>query len=122
MKTDETQKEMLRNLADDARALIAATADIAEAKVVEARKRVLAALEQSKGTYQDLRDSALEGAKAVDQAVHEYPYAALGIAFVAGAVLGCVLARRDRTDAARIFPATSDQIKKDVQCLRAALS
>jgi len=81
-------------LAEDARALMAATADVAGEKVTEARKRLAAALDHGKEIYDRVRDKAVEGAKATDEAVHEHPYQAIGIAFGVGALIGYVVARR----------------------------
>jgi ElaB/YqjD/DUF883 family membrane-anchored ribosome-binding protein len=81
-------------LAEDARALVAATADVAGEKVVEARKRLTAALESGKEIYGRARDKAVEGAKVADQAVHEHPYESIGIALGVGALIGYLLARR----------------------------
>jgi ElaB/YqjD/DUF883 family membrane-anchored ribosome-binding protein len=81
-------------LAEDARALMAATADVAGEKVGEARKRLAAALEHGKEIYGRVREKAIEGAKATDQAVHEHPYQAIGIALGVGAILGYLIARR----------------------------
>ena len=81
-------------LADDARALMAATADVAGEKVGEARQRLAAALERAKEIASRVRDKAVEGAKAADVAVHEHPYQAIGIALGLGALLGYLLARR----------------------------
>ena len=84
----------MAQLADDARALVAATADVAGEKVGEARKRLAAALERGKEIYGQARDKAIEGAKAADEAVHEHPYQAIGVAFGVGALLGYLATRR----------------------------
>jgi ElaB/YqjD/DUF883 family membrane-anchored ribosome-binding protein len=81
-------------LAEDARALMAATADVTGDKVSEARKRLAAALERGKEIYGRVREKAVEGAKVTDQAVHEHPYQAIGIALGVGAIIGYVVARR----------------------------
>ena len=81
-------------LAEDARALMAATADVAGEKVVEARKRLAAALESGKEFYGRVRDKTVEKAKAVDETVHEHPFQAMGIALGVGAIIGYLLARR----------------------------
>lgn len=81
-------------LAEDARALMAATADVGGEKVGEARKRLAAALERGKEIYGRVREKAVEGAKVTDQAVHEHPYQAIGIALGVGALVGYLLARR----------------------------
>ncbi len=81
-------------LAEDARALLAATADVAGEKVDEARKRLAAALESGKELYGRVRDKAVEGAKVSDQTVRENPYEAMGIAFGVGALIGYLVSRR----------------------------
>ena len=81
-------------LADDARALMAATADVAGEKVVEARKRLAAALESGKEIYGRVRAKAVEGAKAADQTVRENPYQAIAIGVGVGALIGYLIARR----------------------------
>ncbi len=81
-------------LADDARALMTATADVAGDKVSEARKRLAAALESGKEIYGRAREKAVEGVKAADEVVHEHPYQAIGIAFGVGALVGYLVSRR----------------------------
>ena len=81
-------------LAEDARALMTATADVAGEKVADARKRVADALESAKEIAGRVRDQAVDYAKATDEAVHEHPYKAIGIAFGVGALLGHLVARR----------------------------
>jgi ElaB/YqjD/DUF883 family membrane-anchored ribosome-binding protein len=58
-------------LVEDARALIAATADVAGEKVSEARKRLAAALDSAKEIAGRVRDQAVEGAQAADKTVRE---------------------------------------------------
>jgi ElaB/YqjD/DUF883 family membrane-anchored ribosome-binding protein len=84
----------MEQLAEDARALMAATADVAGEKVGEARKRLSAALERGKEIAGNVRDKAIEGAKAADEAVREHPYQAIAIGVGVGAVIGYLLARR----------------------------
>jgi ElaB/YqjD/DUF883 family membrane-anchored ribosome-binding protein len=84
----------LSSLAEDARALMSATADVAGDKVGEARQRLATALENGKEMYGRVRDKAVEGAKATDQAVRENPYQAIGIALGVGALIGYLVARR----------------------------
>ena len=81
-------------LAEDARALMAATADVAGEKVSEARKRLAAALERGREIAGNVRDKAVEGAKAADEAVREHPYQAIGIALGVGALIGFLVSRR----------------------------
>ena len=81
-------------LADDARAFMAATADVAGGKVGEARKRLAAALESGKEIYGRAREKAVEGVKAADEVVRDHPYQAIGIAFGVGALVGYLVSRR----------------------------
>src|ERR1044071_2384105 len=71
----------LEGLADDAQALLAATADVAGEKVSEARDRLASALEKTWGRVQE---KAAQGAKATDECIREHPYQAIGIAFGVG--------------------------------------
>jgi ElaB/YqjD/DUF883 family membrane-anchored ribosome-binding protein len=84
----------LGTLADDASALLAATADVGGEKVSEARKRLAAALERGKALAGRVRDKTVAAAKAADEAVHEHPYQAMAIAFGVGAVVGFLASRR----------------------------
>jgi len=93
-KQIQTTTNDMGTLAKEARALMAATADVAGEKVSEARKRLAAALESGKEIYGRVRDKAVEGAHAADEAVHEHPYQAIGIALGVGALIGYLLARR----------------------------
>ena len=81
-------------LAEDAQALMAATADVAGEKVGEARKRLAAALERAKEIAGRVRDKTVHAAKATDEAVHEHPYQAMAIALGVGALIGFLVARR----------------------------
>jgi ElaB/YqjD/DUF883 family membrane-anchored ribosome-binding protein len=93
-QTSSPINEDMSHLAEDARALIAATADVAGEKVGVARKRLTAALERAKEIGGCVRDKAVAGAKATDEAIHEHPYQAIAIGVGVGAILGFLLARR----------------------------
>ena len=90
----QTQANDIGTLAEDARALMTATADVAGEKVSEARKRLAAALENSKELYGRVRDKTVETARAVDETVHEHPYQAMGLAFGVGILVGVLVTRR----------------------------
>jgi len=81
-------------LAGAARALMAATADVTGEKVAEARKRLAAALERGKEIYGRVREKAVDCARVTDEAVHEHPYQAIGIAFGVGAIIGYLVSSR----------------------------
>ena len=93
-KQTQAISDDMGQLAEDARALMAATADVAGEKVGEARKRLAAALERGREIAGNVRDKAVEGAKAADEAVREHPYQAIGIALGVGALLGYLVSRR----------------------------
>ena len=81
-------------LAEDARALLTATADVGGQKVEEARRRLSAALERGREICGRVREKVVEGAKATDAVVHKHPYQAIGIAVGVGALLGYLVANR----------------------------
>ena len=84
----------LEGFADDAKALIAATAHVAEDKIVEARKRLTSALETGTNVWELARDKAVEGVHATDEMVRHKPYQVIGVAFGVGALLGFLINRR----------------------------
>ena len=90
----QAHNDEMDTLAEDAGALMTATADAAGEKVGEARKRLAAALDSAKEIAGRFRDKAVEGAKAADQAVRDKPYQAIGIALGVGAVVGHFVMRR----------------------------
>lgn len=81
-------------LAEDARALMVATADMAGENVDAARKRLGAALDGGKEMYEHVKDKAVEGAKATDEVIHEHPYKAIATGIGVGAIFGYLIARR----------------------------
>jgi ElaB/YqjD/DUF883 family membrane-anchored ribosome-binding protein len=93
-KQKETTNSDLGALAEDARVLMAATADVAGEKVSEARKRLAVALERAKEIAGNVRDKAVEGAKEVDQKVRDNPYQAVAIGVGIGVLIGYLAARR----------------------------
>ncbi len=83
---------------DDAKELMNATAGVAEEKVIEARRRLAAALERARDAgaeaWDNVQDKAVAGARAADATIREYPYQSIGIGFGLGAVIGYLLSRR----------------------------
>jgi ElaB/YqjD/DUF883 family membrane-anchored ribosome-binding protein len=86
--------ESAENLVEDAQDLLAATAHVAEEKVVAARKRLAAAIEKGKDAWHAVQNTAVTGAKATDRAIREHPYQSIGIAFGVGILLGFLARRR----------------------------
>jgi ElaB/YqjD/DUF883 family membrane-anchored ribosome-binding protein len=87
--------EPAQHLVEDARELLAATAHVAEEKVVEARKRLSVAIEKGKDAWLAVQKSAVSGVKATDQAIREHPYPAIAIAFGVGLLVGFLARRRN---------------------------
>jgi ElaB/YqjD/DUF883 family membrane-anchored ribosome-binding protein len=93
-KQKEATSHEMGALAEDARELMAATADVAGEKVSEARKRLAAALERGKEIAGNVRDKAVEGAKAFDEKVCNNPYQAIAIGVGVGVLIGYFAARQ----------------------------
>jgi ElaB/YqjD/DUF883 family membrane-anchored ribosome-binding protein len=93
-KETQSVNDDMGQLAEDAQALMAATADVAGEKVGDARKRLAAALERAKEIGGAVRDKAIASAKAADQTIRENPYQAIAIGFGVGVLLGFLLSRR----------------------------
>ena len=93
-ETPAALKHDVSTLADEARALMEATADVADEKVTEARKRLETCLAHSKTTLASLREKASQGAKVADETVRSHPYEAIAVAFGVGALVGFLISRR----------------------------
>lgn len=87
-------KNDLGTLADDAHALMAATADVAGDKLGEAPRRLAAALENGKEFAGRVRTRTVAGARVADQTVRKNPYETMGLAFGVGALIGYLVSRR----------------------------
>jgi ElaB/YqjD/DUF883 family membrane-anchored ribosome-binding protein len=88
----------LRALVADTEALLRATAGQAGEKAAAARERMQASLASSKQRLLDaeraLEDRAGQAAREVEEYVQQNPWRALGIAALAGFVLGALVNRR----------------------------
>jgi ElaB/YqjD/DUF883 family membrane-anchored ribosome-binding protein len=99
MKKHTTSHELaepVENLVEDAKELMSATAHVAEEKVVEARRRLAAAVDRAKDAWNTVQESAVAKAKATDQVIRTHPYQSIGIAFGVGAILGFLISRRSK--------------------------
>jgi ElaB/YqjD/DUF883 family membrane-anchored ribosome-binding protein len=101
MTTDVNKDKLVADLkvvVADAEELLRATASQAGEKVAAARERIQASLATAKVKLSEAERVALEkakvAAKAADEYVNENPWRAVGIAAVAGLVLGVLIARR----------------------------
>ena len=93
-KPTQAASNDIGTIADDARDLMAATADVAGERVGEARKRLAAALERGREIAGTVRDKAVAGAKVADQSIRENPYQAVAIGVGVGVLVGYLLGRR----------------------------
>jgi len=97
---DEIETSTQKLLADlqavvhDGEELLKAGAQDLSEKGIAARERLTAALEVAKETQQRLQARAVEGAKATDKLIREYPYQSIGIAFGIGMLLGVLVNRK----------------------------
>jgi len=76
--------------------LHATTGDLGE-KAREVRHQLVRKLEAAKEKFQDLDDvkeAAEEGMKEADRMIRKHPYESVGVALVAGLVIGALLNRR----------------------------
>ena len=95
MKHEATVSESAGQIVEDAKALLLATANIAEEKVVAARSRLNAALQSGKYALAQAQEKAIAGAKAADETIREHPYQAIGVALGVGVLAGFLLGRRN---------------------------
>jgi ElaB/YqjD/DUF883 family membrane-anchored ribosome-binding protein len=90
----EAIPDHVRGLAQDARALMAATADLGGEQVAEARKRVASALEHGKDFFGDVQDQVRHEAREIGACAHRHPYRFVGVALGLGAILGILMMPR----------------------------
>jgi len=95
MKTHRAPAHEFESLKEQAQALVTATADVAESKVVEARKRLTRAIAAGKETWEDIQEGTIARAKAADEVIRDHPYQSLGVAFAVGALVGFLWRGRD---------------------------
>jgi ElaB/YqjD/DUF883 family membrane-anchored ribosome-binding protein len=97
-KADERVTQNLRRMVDDAEQLLKSTAEAGDEHLDAARERLRKEVSQLRVQLSDLEHRAAsrlrETAHATDQVVHQHPYSAMGIAALAGVLLGFVLGRR----------------------------
>ncbi len=93
-KNSKLINDYVETLAEDAKALLAATSDATEGRVREARKQLASALESGKDIYGEVRRKAVAGARYADETVRENPYAPIGAALLLGALLVFLFSRR----------------------------
>ncbi len=97
----ESQEQLvsdIKSVISDAEEMLSATADQAGEKVSNLRARVQARLKDAKLRLIDAEELLVEktkaAARATDDYVHESPWTAIGVAAVAGLLVGVLVARR----------------------------
>jgi ElaB/YqjD/DUF883 family membrane-anchored ribosome-binding protein len=94
----ERLAENLKHMVDEADNLLAKAERTGTDQFKAAREKFEMQLRRAKDELHQLEVSAVENAKraarATDHAVHEHPYAAMGIAAGAGLLIGMLIARR----------------------------
>jgi ElaB/YqjD/DUF883 family membrane-anchored ribosome-binding protein len=82
----------------DAEELLKATAGAAGERVGAARARVEETLRNARAKLSELDDTVIaqakDAARTTDEYVHEHPWSAVGIAAVAGLLVGVMISRR----------------------------
>lgn len=86
-ETPQALKHDAHELAEEARNLLKATAELTDEKIAQARERLIKALDSGK-------ELSLKALHATDEAIQKRPYRSLAIAFGIGAVLGTLLCGR----------------------------
>lgn len=88
----------LKHMVDEADHLLAKAEHSTTEQFSAAREKFESQLRQAKDELRRLEQSAIDNAKraarATDHAVHEHPYAAMGIAAGAGLLIGMLISRR----------------------------
>jgi ElaB/YqjD/DUF883 family membrane-anchored ribosome-binding protein len=84
----------LENLAHDASSLVEATANVAEAKVEEARERVAAGINKVEEFFSAARSKTMGGSHSSNAILHDNLYPVLAVGVIAGALIGTLLTAR----------------------------
>ena len=88
----------LKSIIADAEELLKATASATGDRILAARARAEESLRSARERLANIDDVALaqvkEVAKSADDYVHEHPWSAVGVAAVAGLLVGVLISRR----------------------------
>jgi ElaB/YqjD/DUF883 family membrane-anchored ribosome-binding protein len=85
--TDKTE-EVGEHLIEGVQVFLAATAHVAQEKVVEGRQWLTAAIERGKATWNTVLEKVIAGAKATDQVIRNNPYHAYDAGLGGCAIIG----------------------------------
>ena len=88
----------VKNSLDDAEGLLREAASASGEQAVELRERALASLRRTREALYDVQDEVRargrRAARATDDYVHDNPWQSIGIAGLAGLLVGVLIARR----------------------------
>lgn len=76
---------------DDARHVLAATSDLKDRTVSEARYHLESAIDRLRDTVQRMEHLAVDRARDTDACIRRHPYASIALAVGVGALLGRIL-------------------------------
>jgi ElaB/YqjD/DUF883 family membrane-anchored ribosome-binding protein len=95
---DDRVSQHLRNMADEADALLRTTARAGGEKFDATREQLRDDVRRLRTRVADLEATAAarlkSAARRTDEVVHDHPYGAIGVVAVAGLLLGFLMARR----------------------------
>jgi ElaB/YqjD/DUF883 family membrane-anchored ribosome-binding protein len=97
MTTEQSNARLASDLSTvigEGEEVLRATAGQVGEKASELRRRLTAALESAKATYQRLEEKTAAAAKATDRTIRQHPYESIGIAFGIGLLVGVLVARK----------------------------
>ncbi len=84
----------MKNIVRDTEDFLENTADNLNDKARDARRRLVKTLDSAKATCHRWEESAIQGAKQTDEAIHENPYPFLGVAVGVGLLIGILVNRK----------------------------
>ncbi len=93
-ETPEAVVHDFRSLIDDAKSLIAVTAEIKDEKVADARRRLESALSTGREKLGEVQEHARESLDAANACVRRHPFESMAVALGVGAVFGYLITRR----------------------------
>ncbi len=83
-------------LAEEAAALVSATAEITDEKIAAARDRLQSTLAAVRETTGNLENRVREGLHSMEETVRHHPYETIVVALGLGTLAGCLLCCRYR--------------------------
>jgi len=96
--SEEEFIESVKESLDDAEKLLREAADATGEKAVELRESALLSLRRTREALYDTQDALLErgrkAARVTDDYVHDNPWQAIGMAGLAGVLIGALIGRR----------------------------